>query len=170
MIPRPYDLVVTKWRALYQGRSYPVSVGRGGIGVKQGEGDGITPVGCWQIVGSGYRADRLRPLRTSFRHKPIAPHDIWSDDADDLAYNHQLAARHHPFSHERLFRADPLYDVFAILNFNWPIAVPGAGSAIFIHSWRKPRHPTEGCVAFAPEVLHHILETWQPWSRVIIKA
>ncbi|NOX41652.1 MAG: L,D-transpeptidase family protein [Alphaproteobacteria bacterium] len=134
-----------------------------------GEGDGITPIGSFQIMGTGFRADRVRPPTSQVPALPIGPADIWSDDATDPAYNHGLSARAHPFSHERLFRADHLYDVFAILDFNWPLAVPGRGSVIFLHHWRAPRHPTEGCIAFAPRVLGFILEHWTAQSRVVIR-
>ncbi len=169
MIPRAHDLVITRWGARYRGDFFPCSVGRGGIGKKFGEGDGITPIGTWRIVGCGFRADRVSLAAPHLGSRPIRITDIWSDDPEDPAYNHGYSARNHPFSHEALWRADPLYDVFAILDFNWPKAVPGRGSAIFLHRWRKPRHPTEGCVAFAPEVLSYILSTWTPVSRVVIR-
>jgi L,D-peptidoglycan transpeptidase YkuD (ErfK/YbiS/YcfS/YnhG family) len=167
--PTAFDLVVGKWGARYRGQVFPCAVGRGGIGQKQGEGDGITPKGRWQITGAGYRADRLVRPDFAFPNHRIGPTDIWSDDAADPAYNHHVAVRAHPFSHEKLRRTDPLYDIYAILDFNWPNSVPGAGSAIFLHAWRKPRHPTEGCVAFAPDVLRYILESWETRSRVVIR-
>jgi L,D-peptidoglycan transpeptidase YkuD (ErfK/YbiS/YcfS/YnhG family) len=169
VIAKPGDLVIGKWRARYCGQTFPCAVGRGGIGIKVGEGDGITPVGRWRITGGGYRADRLVAPSVGFAMHQIGPGDIWSDDADDPDYNHHVVARAHPYSFENLRRADPLYDIYAILDFNWPVAIPGRGSAIFLHAWRKPRHPTEGCVAFAPNVLRYILESWQLSARVIIK-
>ncbi len=169
MTPRRGDLVISAWGARFQGRRFACSIGPSGIGQKRGEGDGITPIGAFQIIGGGYRADRGTPPASPIQMQPIGPADIWSDDATDPAYNHRLSARAHPFNHERLFRADHLYDVFAILDFNWPLAVPGDGSAIFLHHWRAPRHPTAGCIAFAPRVLGFILEHWTPHSRVVIR-
>lgn len=169
MTARFDDLVITRWRARYRGQEFPCAVGRGGIGEKRGEGDNITPLGIYDIAGAGYRADRmLRPF-FAVPAVPIGPADIWSDDPADPNYNQGLTARRYPFSHERLPRPDPMYDVFAILTYNWPDPVPGAGSAIFLHNWRKPRHPTAGCVAFAPAVLFHILSTWSPRARVVIR-
>lgn len=169
MIPKAHDLVVSAWGARYRGRHFPCAIGRGGIGYKQGEGDGITPLGHWRIAGAGYRADRMPRPDFTVPTRIIGPADIWSDDARDPAYNNGFAARNHPFSHEALSRSDPLYDIFAILDFNWPYAVPGAGSAIFLHSWRKPRHPTEGCIAFPPDVLRFILTSWNPRAYVVIR-
>ena len=53
------------------------------------------------------------------------------------------------FGHERLFRPDHLYNLIIITNWNWPYAVKGRGSAIFIHSWRKEVKPTKGCIALS---------------------
>lgn len=169
MIPRPNDLVITRWGARFRGQSFPCAVGRGGLGKKSGEGDGITPKGRFQICGIGYRSDRQIAPKSLIPTQEIGPQAIWSDDPNDPAYNHGFTAFDHPYSHEKLRRPDRLYDMFAILDFNWPRATPGAGSAIFLHVWRKPRHPTEGCVAFSQNVFRDILESWSPDSRVIIR-
>ena len=168
MKARARDLVVTRWGARYRGRAFACAIGRGGIGRKRGEGDGVTPAGRWRIEGFGYRADRLVPPISNLPCWPTGPREGWSDDARDPDYNGRITGRDHPFSHESLFRPDPLYDMVAVLDFNRPGAVPGAGSAIFLHVWRKPRHPTEGCVAFAAPVLRFILESWAPESWVVI--
>lgn len=169
MIPRAFDLVITCQGARYRGQTFACTIGRGGIGAKRGEGDGITPFGRWQIGQVHFRADRQLPL-SGWPANPIGPADIWSDDPNDPDYNHGLRARSHPYSHEAMFRADPLYDLVAVLDFNWPNATPGAGSAIFLHCWRSPHHPTAGCIAFAPPILRHILETWVPEARVVVGA
>ena len=38
---------------------------------------------------------------------------------------------------ERLRRADPLYDLVILTDWNWPSAERGRGSAIFMHRWRR---------------------------------
>lgn len=169
MIAQFDDLVVTRWGARFQGRRYPCAIGRGGIGVKQGEGDGITPLGTYRLGGVGYRSDRIGFDAPALDCWPIGLCDIWSDDPRDPDYNQGITARGHRFSHERLRRADPLYDIFAIVDYNWPDSVAGKGSAIFLHKWRKPRHPTEGCIAFAEDDLVAILAGWTARSRLIIR-
>ena len=49
-----------------------------------------------------------------------------------------------------------LYDLILLTDWNWPYAVKGRGSAIFIHQWRRPGFPTEGCVALRRADLHRI--------------
>jgi len=169
LTPCFYDLVVTQWGARFRGVKLPCSIGRGGIGQKHGEGDGITPVGVFHLAGIRQRCDRLVFDAPHVQQTVIRLADIWSDDPKDPHYNHGVYGPDYPFSHEKQYRADPLYDAFGILDFNWPDAAPGAGSAIFMHIWRKPRHPTEGCIAFDRRDLVWIFENWQPYSRVIIR-
>jgi len=167
--PRFDDLLVGCWGARFRGVTLPCAIGRGGIGVKRGEGDGITPVGIFQLAAIKTRVDRLAFHSPHVGQEVIRIADIWSDDAKDPEYNHGVYGPDYPYNHEKQYRADPLYDAFGILNFNWPDAVAGAGSAIFMHVWRKPRHPTEGCIAFDRKVLIWIFENWQIGSRVVIR-
>jgi L,D-peptidoglycan transpeptidase YkuD (ErfK/YbiS/YcfS/YnhG family) len=163
----PEDILVTRWGARFLGRTFPVSVGRGGIvppGAKR-EGDGATPAGVHRIVGCLWRPDRLaRPCDWAL---PIGPADLWSDDPADPDYNLMVRAPH-GLSHERLRRADPMYDIVLVTDWNWPHAEPGRGSAIFVHGWRRPRQPTAGCVAFARSDLRWIVPRIGYGTRLIV--
>ncbi len=163
-------MVVTRWGARFGGRRFPCAIGRGGITHDKREGDGATPAGWLTLDSGGYRADRLSAPRGLLPLRRIGPRDVWSDDSHDPAYNHWASGPAYPFSHERLRRSDSLYDVFLISSWNWPEAVPGRGSAIFVHQWRGPRVPTAGCIAFRPDHLRWILARWQPRSRILVKG
>jgi L,D-peptidoglycan transpeptidase YkuD (ErfK/YbiS/YcfS/YnhG family) len=165
----PTDLVVTRWGARFGGRRFPCVVGRGGIVPPEAkrEGDGATPAGVHRFTGLLYRPDRL--TRPADWARPIGPGDLWSDDPDDPDYNLYVRAPH-PFRHERLTRPDPMYDAILLTDWNWPRAVPGRGSAIFVHSWRRPGHPTAGCVAFSRADLLWIAARIQPESRLIVRG
>lgn len=112
-----------------------------------------------------YRPDRLAPP-TSWA-VPIGPGDLWSDDVGAEDYNMMVRVPY-PHSHEALHRADPLYDLVLLTDWNWPYAVPGRGSAIFIHQWRRPGYPTEGCIALSRTNLHRIARRLEPRSRLIV--
>ncbi len=173
MKARAFDLVVGRWGARFLGRNLPCSIGSGGIVSDKVEGDGGTPGGRFRFVGSGYRADRaLRPWagRGVMHTRAIGPRDIWSDDPDDPAYNQAKVGRDDPFGHEALRRADRMYDLFILTDYNWPDAVAGKGSAIFVHVWKRPRRPTAGCVAFERRDLLWIVKRWRPESRMIVQA
>lgn len=148
-------------------RRFACSVGRGGITTTKREGDGGSPAGVHRIVGMLYRPDRLTaPADWAL---PFGPVDLWSDDPKDDDYNTMVRAPH-GFGHERLSRPDPAYDLILITDWNWPYATPGKGSAIFIHTWRKPRHPTAGCVCFARADLLWIAARIRHQTRLIIRA
>jgi L,D-peptidoglycan transpeptidase YkuD (ErfK/YbiS/YcfS/YnhG family) len=114
-----------------------------------------------------YRPDRI--ARPAAWAEPIGPGDLWCDDPEDPHYNHHVRA---PFaaSHEKLRRADRLYDLVIVTDWNWPVAKPGRGSAIFLHRWRRPGAPTEGCVAFRPDHLAWIAARIVPGTRLIVQA
>lgn len=158
------DLFVGRWGARFRGRRLACAVGRGGIGRKRTEGDGVTPAGCHRI-----EKILLRPDRTRLCGRPIGPRDGWSDDPADPDYN-RLIQMPHRFGHERLRRPDRMYDLIAVLDWNRAPVVPGRGSAIFLHIWRAPRRPTAGCIAFSRVDLAWILAHWTPSSRVVVRA
>ena len=162
---KPLDIVVNRWGARFMGRRFACSIGRGGMVADKREGDGGSPIGNHRIVGMLYRPDRLLP--PADWAVPIGPNDLWSDDVRDPDYNLMVRSPHR-FSHENLSRPDPLYDLILITDWNWPYAVPGRGSAIFIHTWRKPRHPTAGCIGFGRADLLWIAARLKPQSRLII--
>ncbi|WP_170391157.1 L,D-transpeptidase family protein [Ruegeria arenilitoris] len=161
----PLDLVVTPTGVRFFGRRFPCTFGKGGLSNHKREGDGATPTGHHHIVGMLYRPDRIAPPAPWAL--PIGPGDLWSDDDRDQDYNQHVRAPY-PCSHERLRRADPLYDLVLITDWNWPVATPGSGSAIFLHQWRRPGYPTEGCVAFRRDHLHWIARRVAPGTRIII--
>ena len=167
MIATEADIVVTPTGVRFMRRRFPFSLGRGGIVSAEAkrEGDGATPAGVMRVVGMLYRPDRIAPPQPWA--EPIGPADLWSDDPRDEDYN-QLVRAPYPFSHEKLRRADPMYDLALVTDWNYPIAQPGKGSAIFVHQWRGPHRKTAGCLAFSRADLHWIAARVQPGTRIIV--
>ena len=162
---KPTDLVVTPTYVRFLGRRFPRTIGRGGLTSRKREGDGATPRGVHRIVGMLYRPDRMaRPADWAL---PLGPSDLWSDDAGHEDYNLMVRAPY-PHSHEKLRRADPMYDLVILTDWNWPYAVKGRGSAIFLHQWRGPGRPTAGCVAFRRDHLAWIAARIRYNTRVVI--
>jgi L,D-peptidoglycan transpeptidase YkuD (ErfK/YbiS/YcfS/YnhG family) len=159
------DMVLTRSGVRFQGRMWPCTIGRGGVSADKREGDGATPVGVHRIVGALYRPDRMaQPTDWAV---PILPGDLWSDDPRHEDYNLMVRAPY-PHSHERLRRADPLYDLVLLTDWNWPFAEKGRGSAIFLHRWRRPGFPTEGCIGFRPDHLLQIVRLIRHETRLIV--
>ena len=140
------------------GEVWPCVIGRGGAvaAAAKREGDGATPLGSWPLRAALLRPDRgLTPPR-ALPWRWLRPNDGWSDDPVDPAYNRPVL-HPHPFSAERLWRDDAVYDVIVVLGHNDASPVAGLGSAIFLHATRPDRRPTEGCVAVDGAVLATLL-------------
>lgn len=165
----PVDLVVTPMGVRFMGRVMPCTIGRSGITRRKREGDGATPAGVHRFVGLLYRADRIAATALPDWAVPIGPGDLWCDDPDHPDYN-QLVQAPIAASHERLSRAGPMYDVVLLTDWNWPDARPKRGSAIFVHSWRRPGAPTAGCVALSQRDLLWVVNRLRPQSRLIVRG
>lgn len=160
------DLVLTPRGIRFQGRMLPCTLGQTGVTTDKREGDGATPAGIHRITGTLYRADRLpRPAPWA---TPIGPSDLWCDAPDQPAYNGPTRRPFSP-SHERLHRADPLYDIILLTDWNIP-STPCKGSAIFLHQWRRRDWPTAGCIAFSRQNLIWLARHARPGTRLIVPS
>lgn len=143
----------------------PCTLGRGGVTRDKREGDGATPAGRHRVTGLLWRPDRgPRPRWPRGAAHAVGPADLWCDDPGHPLYNRHARA---PLdaSAERLRRADGLYDLALTLDWN-EAGVPGRGSAIFVHRWRRPGAPTEGCVALPPRALRRLAESIAPGTGI----
>jgi len=159
-------MVYDSGRLRYLGRAMAATCGRGGVRDEKCEGDGATPRGILRIAAVMYRPDRLTspgPWAV-----PIYPGDVWCDDPAHASYN-QLCRAPMPASHEQMRRADPQYDIVLITDWNWPKVRPGAGSAIFLHQWRRPGAHTAGCIAVARPDIHWLAVRAAPGTRLVVR-
>lgn len=165
-------------RLIVETRAHPVlvwsggcarcAVGRGGIGLKRREGDGITPLGLYSIRKVLYRPDRLQRPQTGLPVAAIAPFDGWCDAPGDPNYNRPVKLPY-PGSAEAMWRDDGLYDVVAVIGFNDDPVIDGAGSAIFLHCAREDYAPTQGCVAVMRPDLLAVLADLAPGATIEIR-
>lgn len=159
-------IVLTPTGLLFRGRRLPCTIGRGGVTSAKREGDGATPRGTCRIIDLLFRPDRLaRPAPWA---RVIGLRDLWSDDPADPAYNSRVRAPH-GFSHETLRRADPLYDLVLVTDWNMFPAQPGSGSAIFLHQWRRRGFATEGCIAMARPHIAWLAGCLVPGTALMIR-
>ena len=149
------------------GGDAPAACGRSGVRADKREGDGASPAGTFPLIQGYYRADRIAPPPTSLPMSALRPEDAWVDDPADANYN-RLVPLPYPAHHEEMWRADGLYDLVVLIGYNTDPAVPGRGSAIFLHVARPDFAPTEGCIAVAREVLGPLLGLLGPGSMLTI--
>jgi L,D-peptidoglycan transpeptidase YkuD (ErfK/YbiS/YcfS/YnhG family) len=143
------------------------AIGPGGIAVKQGEGDGVTPRGAWPIREILYRADRIARPNVVLPLRAIQPDDGWCDAPQDPSYN-RLVKLPYRASAETMWRDDHLYDLVAVLGFNDDPVMAGKGSAIFLHVAQPDYARTQGCVALAFADALAALEQLRPGDKVVI--
>jgi L,D-peptidoglycan transpeptidase YkuD (ErfK/YbiS/YcfS/YnhG family) len=153
----------------FAGKSYNCSLGSGGVVVADAkrEGDGATPSGNWPIRKVWYRPDRINLPALNLPTQAIEPDDGWCDGPDDPSYNQHVKLPY-PASHEILWREDNIYDIIVELGFNDDPAVPGKGSAIFMHVARPGYSPTLGCIGLAQDDLLAILASANLSTKVVV--
>lgn len=161
------NLLIKNDRAFIDTYECSVTFGKNGFATDKLEGDGKTPIGAFPLGRIYYRADRVERPKTHLECIEITPEMGWCDDASSPHYNTFVKL---PFdgSHEQLWRQDHVYDIVVDVKYNQNPAIPGKGSAIFIHL--KGETPTAGCLAFDYTDLMAILERLTPTSQVWIEA
>ena len=120
-------------------------VGKKGIKINKIEGDKSTPSGTFKIGDLYYRPDRYLKPYTKLKCNKIKKKMVWCNDQFSKFYNKEILLNKE-IKHEKLFRKDNKYDYFIVVHYNYPRAVSGKGSAIFIHL-TKDYKPTAGCIA-----------------------
>lgn len=148
---------------------FSCALGRGGTAALKCEGDGVTPIGRWQLREVFYRPDRVPCPRTRLPVRPLRPSDGWCEDPGDRNYNKPVRLPY-TASTESMWREDHLYDVVVVIGYNDLPRRRGRGSAIFMHLARTGFQPTEGCVALQPRDLARVLSMCRPGSAIEIKA
>ncbi len=156
---------------------FPVVVGSSGLawgrglhppdrtGVKKREGDGKSPAGVFDL-GTAFGEALDPPIGVRFPYRQVGEHDFFVDDVASADYNqwvyHESDRTTRWQSYERMDRDDHLYELGIVVRHNPEPVEPGSGSAIFLHRWREPGHPTTGCTAMASANLKSLLGWLDP--------
>ncbi len=147
---------------------FPAALGRAGLTVRKREGDGATPRAAMRLLSGFYRADRLFRPPSRLAIAAIRPSMGWCDAPRHARYNRPVRL---PFasSHETLARADGLYDICLVMDWNLRCRRKNSGSAIFLHVAGPGFRPTEGCVAVARGALLQIAAHAGPGTVVHVE-
>ena len=133
-----------------------VVIGRNGLALvgEKKEGDGKTPSGIYPLGPAfGYASS----MDTGLLYRQAADNDFWVDDVRSMQYNQWVSGTPAASSFERMKRSDNLYQYGIVIGYNMHPVIPGAGSAFFMHVWRRYNSPTLGCVALNQRYLRKIL-------------
>ena len=150
------------WQLVHAG--LPVRLGRNGFSADHREGDGTTPAGSFPITGI---MGRQPDPGVHFPYRQLVPGDCWISDSSSPSYNQLVSASPCQSPNEDVYAIGAgAYRYLATTGYNTSPAVPGAGSAIFLH-----RHsydgggstlPTSGCVSLAEPDLLAVLRWLDP--------
>src|SRR4051812_32905347 len=121
------------------------ALGRSGVTHMKREGDGATPAGRLRLLFLIVRPDRARP-RSGLPTRVLHKNDGWCEDPRHGSYNRPIRLPS-PAGHETMWRADRLYDIVGVLDWNITPRRSRCGSAIFLHLARPGYGPTAGCIA-----------------------
>jgi L,D-peptidoglycan transpeptidase YkuD (ErfK/YbiS/YcfS/YnhG family) len=146
-------------------------VGRNGLSAHRREGDGTTPIGTFAIGPVVYGLDPDPGLVLRYHH--LVCGDWWNGDSRSPTYNtfrHVPCGTNPPFAggSEALWRVRPAYRLFAFIRYNAAPAVPGRGSAIFLHV--DTGRATNGCVSLPHAQLVSVLRRLRPGATISISA
>lgn len=162
--------VLPSGKLLSEAGEFDCAIGRSGLTADKKEGDWATPIGEFVLRRLYWRPDKLSEPATGLPKSALQPDDGWCDDPAHEHYN-QYVKLPHEGSHENLWRPDDdLYDLVIPLGYNDESAVPGKGSAIFLHVARPEMTPTAGCVALKKSDLLKILPGLDSKSKIIISS
>ena len=173
--PRRFERAApsASWRPV--GDAVPVAVGKAGLGWGDGiaprppnsdgpdkrEGDGRAPAGLFTLGDvTGYDAAPPPGLQLAYRAATPSLRCV-DDGAAPQYYNRLIDAPDSapPWSSaEKMRRDDGLYRFTVFVRHN-AARVPGRGSCVFLHVWRRANAPTVGCTAMALPSLRQLL----PW-------
>jgi L,D-peptidoglycan transpeptidase YkuD (ErfK/YbiS/YcfS/YnhG family) len=144
-------------------------LGSSGLSTHKREGDGATPAGTYRIGSTDYGI-AANPGVHGVYHR-LACGDWWNEDASSPGYNtfrHVACGARPSFGggSEALWRISPQYRYFAVVEYNTRPAVPGRGSAIFVHV--SAGRPTVGCVSLPEAQLVRLLRWLRPAAHPLI--
>ena len=153
----------------WSGREVRCALGRSGVtpADSKREGDGASPLGVWPMRQLLWRPDRIAAPATRLPAVELIREAGWCDDPADPFYNRPVLTPY-PASHEALWREDHVYDLIVELGYNDDPAIPGKGSAIFLHVAWPDYSPTDGCVACAQDDLLALLAEAKPGDALAI--
>lgn len=150
------------------GRVHVCALGRGGIKALKREGDGGTPLARMRLLCCYVRMDRVAHRATMLPTARITPLLGWCEVPGDRNYNRPVRLPYRA-SHETMRRADALYDIVIVMDWNIRPRKRGGGSAIFFHAARPGLTPTEGCVALPGDTLRRLLPRLTRWTIVTVR-
>lgn len=130
------------------------------------EGDKRAPAGAFALGTAFGRAARAPFAPSPWPYRPTTAADRFVDDPRSPHYNTWQVAKG-PVSWSSAEHLT-IYSLGLVVEHNTADTVPGAGSAIFLHPWKAPSHPTVGCTALDEASLVDVLRWLDPKAHPVL--
>jgi D-alanyl-D-alanine dipeptidase len=146
------------------------------LAITKHEGDGKAPAGIFAL-GDSFGYNQRPPEGSKMPYRQATDNDVFVDDMKSPYYNTwQHLDPNDPKapdpknwdSAERMHLKDDLYSLGIVVNHNMNPAVPGDGSAIFIHEWGNYGTGTAGCTAMSDDNMRHLMSWLDPAKKPIL--
>jgi L,D-peptidoglycan transpeptidase YkuD (ErfK/YbiS/YcfS/YnhG family) len=131
------------------------------------EGDNRSPAGVFAIGGAwGYDASIKKQAALPYRK--VTARDLWVEDPTSSQYNQNVILDHDPATSwekkQQMKQADAAHALKLFIAHNAPPdAIPGAGSSIFFHIWRRDgAAATAGCTTMEQQKLQSLVSQIDP--------
>jgi len=158
------------------GDPFPVMLGRSGLAWGEGdfpklnaskikvEGDGNAPAGMFPLTSAFGTA--VKPTAVEMPYTRLGEYTECVDDTNSSFYNRivdrmQVGNFDWKSSEKMLAVGDP-YGLGVFVAYNSFPVIKGKGSCIFMHVWKTPETPTEGCTAMERRNVERIVAWLQP--------
>ena len=164
-----------KWRAV--GESFPIVVGRSGLGFDQTqlaglggrvpfkkEGDGRSPAGTFPLTfafGTRTQLDNAALPYTRLEEFTECVDDVKSHFYNKIV-NRMQVGNFDWNSSEKMLAVGEQYGLGVFVAYNSYPPVKGNGSCIFLHIWKDPNTGTSGCTAMERSNLEKIIGWLDP--------
>ena len=152
---RTYALSGPAFTAVYPAMA--ARIGYNGFSDTPREGGGNTPTGVYPIGATMYGI-LAKPAGLRYPYHQLVSGDWWDENPTSPTYNTFVHTSTSPGGDsEALWQISPGYNHFAVIGYNMPAPISGAGSAFFLHE--NQSGATAGCVSLAHDDLVTVL-TW----------
>lgn len=134
------------------------------------EGDNRSPAGVFAIGGAWGYEPTIRK-NASLYYRQVTPRDLWVEDPASPKYNCNVILDHVPATawekKQQMKQDDAAHSLKLFIAHNAPPnAIPGAGSSIFFHIWRREGSaPTAGCTTMEKAKLQWLVSQIDPAKR-----
>lgn len=141
--------------------------GRNGGTYDKREGDGMTPYGIYKINKAFGIQDDPGSL---LPYEKLKENDYWVDDPESRHYNRMVntdSVEKDWNSAEHLIQVSPYYNYVLSLDYNEE-AIPGKGSAIFIHCTAEGYTGSSGCICIGEDEMKLLVTRADDGMRAVI--